>query len=300
MNREIKIFDNDEDWLDARLRDITSTECAALFGESKYLSPYKLWHSKKNGLMKRGRNSERMEWGIRLQDAIAKGIAEDHGFKIEPMPEYIRIPELRIASSFDYKIGGDTIFEIKNVGADSFKSWWVFDDENAAAPPHIELQVQHQLAVSGYRLAYIGALIGGNKPVLLRRERNEKLINEIFERTKRFWESVDSGVAPDPDLEIDSATVAEIYSKFVPALECPADEEVNKLVSEYKRLSGLEQDTQKRRSIVKAKILLRIGENEKVRGNGYTIMRGTVPPKTITYERKGYSSFRICGDGETE
>lgn len=291
--REVHRFASEADWLDARLRDLTSTECAALFGKSKYLTPYKLWYVKKNGIMKHGRNSERMEWGIRLQDAIAKGIADDHGFNITKMDEYIRIPELRMASSFDFRIGDDTLLEIKNVGSDSFKQWWVFDDDTAAAPPHIELQVQHQLAVSGFRLAYIGALIGGNKPILLRRERNEKLIAEIFERVAEFWASVDTGRAPEPDLEVDSANISEIYRLAVPGTVMEADDQIDDLIAQYRKLQESSSNIERAKDQVRAQLLMKIGDVERVRGSTYSINASTVKEKPISYVRSSYRQFKV-------
>ena len=93
-----------QSWLEARLQDITSTEVSALFGISPYLTEFELWYQKKEKTIVELQENERMKWGTLLQDSIAQGIAEEQGWKIRRMDEYIREDELRAGSSFDFCI----------------------------------------------------------------------------------------------------------------------------------------------------------------------------------------------------
>src|SRR3990167_5628915 len=95
---------SEADWLSLRTLDITSTEISALFGCSPYSTAFELWHRKKSGVIVQLKENERMFWGTKLQDAIAAGIAEEQGWAIRRMNEYIRNAELRIGSSFDFAI----------------------------------------------------------------------------------------------------------------------------------------------------------------------------------------------------
>lgn len=62
------------------------------------------------------------------------------------------------------------------------------------------MQVQHYLAVSGYQVWYVAALIMGREFVIRKIERDEELIRNLIIIEKRFWEDhVLAGVAPDPD-----------------------------------------------------------------------------------------------------
>ena len=293
MEREIITFENEADWLDMRLRDITSTDCAALFGQSPYKTIFSVYHTKKRALMNKFKENEYIKWGQRLERIIANGLAEEHGFKIEPMDEYIRIPELRIGSSFDFRIGKDTVFEIKNVSDRVFRSQWVFDKETALAPPHIELQVQHQLALSGYSSAYIGVLAGGNTSYLLRRDRNEEVIEEIFKRTAEFWRAFDAGEEPEPDLFGDHKSISELYSYAEPGTTGLSDDHLDSLVRRYrevsKQISGL--DAEKKR--LKSEMLMKIGSTERIDGGLFTISAATMPEAEVSYTRKPYRNFRI-------
>ncbi len=106
---------NETHWLEMRAQDITSTEISALFGISPYMTLFETWHRHKGNIVSSFEENERSTWGLRLQDSIAKGIAEDEGWKIRRMDEYMRNEKLRAGSSFDFDINGKELLEIKNV-----------------------------------------------------------------------------------------------------------------------------------------------------------------------------------------
>lgn len=293
MRREIIKFGKESDWLDMRMRDITSTDVAALFDKSPYKTIFSVYHTKKKNLMSTFKESEYVKWGQRLEAPIAEGIAAEHGFEIQPFKEYIRIPDLRIGSSFDYRIGDDVIFEIKNVSEKSFRESWVFDSETATAPAHIELQVQHQLAVSGLRCAYIGVLVGGNKSYLLRRDRNDGVIKEIFSRTAAFWEAFDSDKEPEPDLFRDHESIVSMYGKADAGTSDLSDDHMDGLARRYrdvsKQISVL--DAEKKR--IKSEMLISMGNTEKIVGLNFKIVASVVPEAEISYKRKEYRNLKI-------
>ena len=111
--------DNHEHWLQMRQQDVTSTESACLFGESPYMTRFELWHAKRSGQARAFKQNERMLWGNRLEAAIAHGIADEQGWQISPLKEYMRDPDLRMGSSFDFVItnlGEPVHLEIKRAG----------------------------------------------------------------------------------------------------------------------------------------------------------------------------------------
>jgi len=290
------ITPKDQDhWLELRSQDITSTEVAALFGVSPYTTLFELWHRKKDGLVVELEENERMKWGNRLQDAIAHGIGLDQGWAIRHMKEYIRIPELKMGSSFDFAIEDDGLLEIKNVDSLAFQQGWIVDGDNIEAPPHIEIQIQHQLAVSGRTFCYLGALIGGNRVVLVKREPDKKIIDAIKSQVASFWFTIAAGKEPVPDFSRDAAFIAKLYGYAEPGkiFDARGDANFATLLREYKRLGDLEKETKESRDAIKAQILMKIGDAEKVTGDEYTISAGVVGPAHVEYNREGYRSFRV-------
>lgn len=200
MNRQIIQFTTEEAWLKEREKDLTSSDIPVLFG-CGYMTIEELKGEKKSGIRTPFESNERMDWGIALQDGIAHEFARQNQWTIRKKTEYIRIPKLRIGSSFDFGITLDNkeplieylesaLLEIKNVDTFEYRSKWLTSGFDIEATPYIELQVQHQMLVSGLKVAYIGALIGGNKGILLRREADKKVQDEILRRSEKFWKEV--------------------------------------------------------------------------------------------------------------
>lgn len=311
MTTEIIIPENETHWLAMRKQDVTSTESAALFGMSPYTTHFELWHAKRSGLAREFKANERMKWGNRLEAAIAHGIAEELGWEIKPLKEYMRDPDARIGSSFDFVItnleGGPVHLEIKNVDYLAFRDGWIeHEDGGIEAPEHIEMQVQHQMAVSGFKRAFIGAFIAGNRGVVIERERDEPVIAAIKAKVAEFWRTVDAGEEPAAVMPGDADAVIRLnqYAQPGKLVDASGDVEIAAMVLEYKRLSADEAKAKEDKEVVKADLLKAIGDAEKVLLEGWTISAGIqaeTPPTLITENmvgtsyggRKGFRNLRI-------
>jgi putative phage-type endonuclease len=280
-------------WLELRKQDVTSTETPALFGLSPYLTEFELYHRHANKVDVAFDVNERMKWGTRLESAIALGIAEDNNLDVRPMKEYIRLSDLKMGSSFDYAINPTGLLEIKNVDSLAFKNGWSVDGDEVEAPNHIELQVQHQLAVSGAEYALIGAFIGGNNVVLIRREPDDEIIKQIKEKIFNFWRAVEKGKAPSPDFVKDADFIKQIYNIAKPGAVIEADSRVKELATEYHQLGIQARILDQQRDACKAEMLTLIGDAEKVVGDTFTISSGMVKGGPVSYERKDYRNFKV-------
>lgn len=297
-------------WLQLRTQDVTSTESAALFGMSPYVTAFELWHRKRTGEVPDFKVNARMKWGNRLEAAIAHGIAEEQGWTIEPLKSYMRDPALRLGSSFDFVItslGEPAHLEIKNVDYLAFRDGWIeHEDGSIEAPEHIEMQVQHQMAVSGYKRAFIGAFVGGNRYELIERERDEAVIHAIKTKVAAFWKTVEAGEEPAPTFPADADMVIALNSYAQPGkiVDATTDVEITSLIADYQAARTQADRFDEDAKILKAKILEHIGDAEKVLAEGYTISAGLIadtPPTVITPEmvgqtyggRKGYRMLRL-------
>lgn len=290
------IPESKEHWLQLRSKNINSTEVAALFHCSPYITEFELWHRKKENISVDFEPTERVVWGTRLESAIANGIAEDNGLKIRQMKEYIFDEELRLGSSFDFAIEPDGILEIKNVDGLAFRDGWTGseDDGSVEAPIFIEFQVQNELLVSSKKYALIGAFVGGNKTVLLRREPNLKVFEAIKAKVAAFWKSVDENVPPQPDFSRDVDTISKLYGYAEPGkvFDGRGNESLSSLMDKYKKTRDAAKEAEAARDAIKAECLTLIGDAEKVLGDGWSISAGIVGPAHIEYDRPGYRTFR--------
>lgn len=282
-----------EEWLKLRTQDITSTDAAALFNISPYCTKFELWHRKKRGEVLEIKENVRMKWGTRLQDSIAAGIAEDEGWTVRKMSEYIRMDDLRAASSFDFSIETEPpgILEIKNVDRLVYSQNWT----ETEAPLHIELQVQHQLMVSGREYAYIVAMVGGNEVMKLKRTRDENVILRLRQAITDFWASIENNTPPPPDFEADADFISKLYGYAEPEklFDARNDARISELAALHKSLKTEIKEKEAKCDAIKAEILTKIGDAEKVLGNGWTISAGIIGECPVSYVRQAYRNFRF-------
>lgn len=328
MNRQTIVPASEADWLALRDKDLTSTEAAALFGCSPYATVYELFHRKTGQLVVDFELNDRIKWGNRLETAIALGIAEDHGLIVEPFKAYMRIDGIRMGSSFDFKVTGlaagysgdetfrdlfrehgEGIMEVKNVDGLQFKRGWIADGEDMEAPPHIELQVQHQQEVADLDWTIVAPLVGGNTPRPFARLRDRAVGQMIVERVLEFWAMVDRGQAPDPDYTQDGATIAKLLANDNgEEVDLRENNRLAELAAIYSQASADEKSAKERKDAAKAESLVIIGHAAKVVGSGFKISAGSVKPSAGTLitpdmigqrvgARSGYRGFRLTMQG---
>jgi len=307
MREQFDITD-EATWLQARARDLTSTEVAALYGMNPYVTEFELWHRKRLGVAEAKADTERMRWGRRLEAAIAAGVAEDNGWKAQPRKIYQRLADQRIGCSFDWEAERDGVaglLEVKNVDRRIYDDQWTEDGENIQAPPHIELQLQVQLLVSGYSWGAIIPLVGGNTSKVLLRTPDAVVQQDIQNRAAAFWASVDAGQEPKPDYYKDAEFIREELRKSAAVgTVLAADEEMDidfsALIEAQQRLRAAEE----RVDALKAKMVYRAGSAAKIISRFGSISCGmteAVPPRLITPDmvgqpiggRKAFRSFRL-------
>ncbi|UOF81253.1 exonuclease [Caudoviricetes sp.] len=294
---DVGIHHDIELWKALRLSDITSSDVASLFGISDYKTPLRLWTIKDQRLDEKVDN-DYVKWGNRLQPAIAQGFAEDYGFEIEEFQKYISLEDkgedMRIGSSFDYLIKGkadfkptddmdimknrllilslmekhgEGILEIKNV--DYFKNVQSWTGNEAT--PYIELQIQHQMLVSGKKWAVIGGLVGGNNLKVLVREYNEEIGREIIKRVKSFWKSIKDRKAPAMALEDieDKNSKSEIYDDEI--IEASENSVLEDLAERYETDRLIRKSAGERMERIKDQIFDELGDIKGAYGHGWKI-----------------------------
>lgn len=324
MTRETIAFATETEWLALREQDVTSTEAAALFGCSPYLTDFELYHRKTGQLEDSFQENDRTRWGTRLEAAIAYGVAEDLGLLVEPYKVYRRVAGQRMGSSFDFRVigladdwagedetyrnlfrqHGPGLMEVKNVDGLAFRRSWI-DGEDVEAPPHIEIQVQHQLEVDDVEWAVVAPLVSGNTPKPFYRLRDREIGAAIRAKVAEFWQRVADNNPPAPDFANDAGAISRLY---VHANDNTVDMSDNNYLAElcakYKFAGDDEAAAKKRKDAIRAEILTIIGEAGKVLAPGFTINAGTVaenPGKLITDEmvgtyvggRRAYRNVRI-------
>jgi predicted phage-related endonuclease len=148
-----------------------------------------------------------MYWGHTLEPVIAdefvmrenKRLFDSGRFSIyrsKEWPWLFCTPD-RIIEDYEPGIHVDKynpgVLEIKTSGAYLAKEW---DDQ---IPFAYQIQVQHQLAVTGYTWGAIAVLIGGRDFRTYEVERNEDFIAGLVEHCREFYVQIETGIQPTID-----------------------------------------------------------------------------------------------------
>lgn len=303
------------DWLAMRHRYVCSTDQAALHGLSPYITAFELFHEKRKEKPSEWEAGERAEWGLALEDAVARKLAADYGVKVRKLSAFAT-NDAGMGSSFDYEIvglkddfegksalramyeaSGPGILEIKCVDWLVFKRTWQEVEGEQEAPAHIEIQVQHQLHVIERQWAAIGILVGGNSLKMIMRERDETVGKALESKVRQFWRDVKANKPPDPFLPQDAEIIAQMYSFGDPdkVLDAQANAEVEALAKEYLDAATLKAAAEDRQKTAKARLLMMIGDASKVLvSDGISISAGTVAEALVeAHTRKAYRNFRV-------
>lgn len=202
-------LDRDE-WLTVRKRGIGSSDAAAAVGLNPYKSQLELWMEKTGrdgNLPKTDPNDETspMYWGTLLESIVAAHYTKRSGHKVRRINAVLQHPkEPWMLANIDREVTGTAdvqILECKTAGLQGSFLW------REGVPEYVQLQVMHQLAVTGKQCADVAVLICGQDLQIHRIQRDEAMISKLIELERAFWRYVETDTEPPADGS-DSADVA--------------------------------------------------------------------------------------------
>lgn len=272
-----------EQWLAARREGIGGSDAAAIIGLSKYATPYTVWLEKTGRMIPEDISTkEAVYWGNVLEDVVAKEYAKRHPEQTvrrkNAMLRHKERPWMqasldRVVTDEDGKRG---VLEIKTAGAFRAEDW------ETGIPEYYVPQCIHYLAVTGFEFFVIACLIGGQKYVEYRYERDEEDVAYINRAERDFW--LDHVVAdvPPATTGADADAVALMAQHPAPEddwlhvleMDLPELQRYEELGAEIKRL------TEKRKEAANA-LKARIGDKKGIMAGG----------KKIAWVRTTYQSF---------
>ena len=191
-----------ETWLDVRRQGIGSSDAAAAIGLSPYQSQLELWMHKtgKADLLPQVDPQDEtspMYWGTLLEPIVAAHYTKRTGNKVRRVNAVLGHPQVPwMLANIDREVVGAAdvqILECKTTGINGAQLW------KDGVPEYVQLQVMHQLAVTGKQAADVAVLICGQELRIHRIERNEVMIAQLIALEQQFWGWVQSGEQPPAD-----------------------------------------------------------------------------------------------------
>jgi len=193
-----------EEWLAVRKQGLGSSDAAAAVGLNPYKSQLELW------LEKTGRDTSLPKldpqdedspayWGNILEPIVAAHYSRRSGHRVRRINAVLQHPEPQLKwmlANIDREVIGAPevqILECKTAGINGARLW------KEGVPEYVQLQVMHQLAVTGKQAADVAVLLGGQHLEVHRIERDESMIARLIDLERLFWDYVVSDTPPPAD-----------------------------------------------------------------------------------------------------
>ena len=191
-----------DDWLSVRKNGIGASDAAAAVGLSPYKSMLELW------MEKSGRDAnlpkpdpddttEPVWWGQILEPIVAASYTKQTGNKVRRVNAVLRHATISfMLANVDREVLGNRdvqLLECKTAGEFGARLW------RDGVPEYVQVQVQHQLAVTGKQAADVAVLLCGQRLDVHRIERDDALIARLIELEAAFWRFVETDTPPQAD-----------------------------------------------------------------------------------------------------
>lgn len=193
-----------DDWLTVRKQGIGSSDAAAAVGLNPYKSQLELWLEKtgRDGNLPKSdplNEDSPTYWGNILEPIVAAHYTKRTGLRVRRINAVLQHPDPSLPwmlANIDREVTGSNevqILECKTAGINGARLW------KEGVPEYVQLQVMHQLAVTGKPAADVAVLLGGQHLEIHRINRDEQLISRLIELERHFWHYVETDTPPPAD-----------------------------------------------------------------------------------------------------
>ena len=273
------------EWLEYRRHGIGGSDAAVVCGISRYKSPFELWLDK-TGQLPKQEAGEPAYWGTLLEPVVRNEFQKRTGIEVTTPKQLLQSEEYpfmlaNLDGICEHPELGTCIFEAKTASAYKASEW------EKAIPDEYMLQIQHYMAVTGYKGAYIAVLIGGNSFKWKFMERDEELISMLIRLESDFWAYVQNNTPPPIDgSEVSAKFLADKFA------ECKSDtislpDSAVEIIAQYHTVSARLDELTEQKRLAENQLKEMLGNNECG-----TVRNSVVTWKSVTQERLDTKSLK--------
>lgn len=276
VNTEELTYDR---WLEYRKTGIGGSDASVVCGINKYKTPIELW-MEKTGQLPYQEAGEATYWGTQLEPMVKSEFTKRTGIEVKLVKQLLQSEEYPFMQAnldgiCDHPDYGTCIFEAKTASAYKANEW------DNSIPAEYLLQIQHYMAVTGYKGTFIAVLIGGNAFKWKYVERDDELIEMLINIEADFWDHIINGTPPPIDgSEASAKFLADRYPKSVLGTQIVLPDNTEALIKEYdeacEQLAEITERKQKAENLLKELL----GDNETG-----TLGNRVISWKSISQER---------------
>ena len=259
-------YRTEDDWLDSRRQFIGASESPALMGEGYAgQTPMSIWASKVHGLdMEIDPKVRKRLIAGRIAESSSLRIAQawtDIDIEAADCPTVIVHPEHDfIRCTLDGWTSDDRVVEAKFCTVPKIFDQWA--DEGL--PDRFIIQVQHQLACTGWSRGMIVAVCPGNRdPIIQDVERHDEFIGKLVEYLRWWWDKFVIG-RETPPMDGDEKTKKLLHKLYGSGVEltCQRLGNLDELVDSYEELGRKAREIEEERTRIGNQLRDAIGSCE--------------------------------------
>ena len=200
-------------WLEARRNYLTASEMAAVLGADNWKTAFQVFVEKTTPLKPDAAHfMSPAFWGKTLEQPILRAAAGHYGWASYRQGGALLVSRAHplLAATLDAEVefdGATCVLEGKTTSFFMRRDW---DEDTQELPRRVLIQCQHQLLVSQAPLAIVFCLIGGNKPVKVLVEPDERFHRFMVEKAEWFFDLLARG-CPPPVTAGDTDAIEQLY-----------------------------------------------------------------------------------------
>jgi predicted phage-related endonuclease len=198
-----------QEWLAKRRKVVTSTDVAVLFDEGYSGTSPSLLYAQKLGLAPDLVPTEKMDWGLLLEDDIAEMYRRKTGIPVrltDPYDLTYCVGNERFATTLDGYDAEGTLLEFKNTEE------WVKDDEESSLWMGWRMQTQWQMMCAGVSKMKLVACVRGCRLAIVNTELSTDFIIAARQKATEFLNYIDTATPPPVSTPADNDAMKYLWT----------------------------------------------------------------------------------------
>jgi putative phage-type endonuclease len=265
-----------------RRKYIGSSDAAAILGLSRYATAEDV-RLDKLGRVSDWDGNTATSAGNYLEPAIRAWAADQLGLDLLADKMVVHRNGIMAANLDSYHAGERVIVECKSTGIVGPPDPGYGAADSDEVPDAVAVQVQHQLACTGYDLAYVAALIGGIGFRLYRLPRDVEFIAGLEKALERFWRVNVLGDVPAPNCLASMDTMRRLKRQPTKIVDIR-----HAKLKAYQDLKAEESALSDRLEAAKRELMADLGDAEAGAVDGVVVC-------TFEANKKGVRSLKLKG-----
>lgn len=251
-------MDNQE-WLEARRTGIGGSDIAAVLGLSPWRSPLDVWKDKV-GQAEPQEINEKMEWGILLEDLVARKWARTFGKLVRRVNQVLRHPLLPMVANIDRAIHEAGTMPVVNgqfrtkefleckTASEYSKHLWG-EEGTDEIPEYYITQCLHYLGITGCDVCHVAVLIGGSDFRAYKVLRDDEAIGIMWDAAAKWWRDYVVTRNPPPPRTIEEAQA--LFPRHKDAKSITVSEHTKGLILSLRAMQEVRKDAENKEKELK-------------------------------------------------